>query len=539
MVRPWVFTIFIALIITAFQNFVFFNKILGLIDISSPHNLLFFASMPITLFFALNILLSVILLPYLRKPIVIALFLLNAAAQYFMQSYGILIDRGMVQNILETTPAESFALFSPELIYYLLILGVLPSLLALWIQVKPVVIGWQNAGFFLLNLLFSLCVIALVATFFYKDYASLMRNNQQLIKSLVPSNMVMGGYSYYKHDVSRNMPFVPIGLDAHKLPPSADNGRKNLVILVVGETSRAQDFSLGGYDRPTNPLLARDNVVYFPHTVSCGTATAVSVPCMFSDKGRRQFSGDVAAHRDNVLDILQRAGVNVLWRENDGGCKGVCARVPSEDLSRWRDLPQLCAKGVCRDEALLYRLNDYIEKRTGDTLIVLHTIGSHGPTYYQRYGARQAVFTPTCDTNEIQTCSNRALVNTYDNTIIYSDYVLDMTVKLLQSHQDRFNTALVYLSDHGESLGENGLYLHGMPYAVAPEQQTHIPMLMWLSPAYIRAQGIAETCLRDRARTGDYSQDNLFSTLLGMLNVGTALYRPDLDILHPCRMTRP
>ncbi|WP_413737964.1 phosphoethanolamine transferase EptA [Sodalis sp. RH21] len=533
-ISPWFFNIVVALTITFFQNVVFFHKTLQLIDVSGNHNLLFFLSMPVTLLMGLNILFSLILLPYIRKPIAIVLFIVDALAQYFMQSYGVIIDRGMIQNALDTTPAESLALLTPQLGLYLLVIGILPSILIIWIKVRPVTFSWLNAGFYALNLLFSICIIALVATFFYKDYASLMRNNQQLIKNLTPSDMMIGSYSYYKHDYIKLQPFVNIGLDAKKIPVTRDNGKKNLIILVVGETSRAQNFSLGGYGKPTNPRLAADNVTYFPNTSSCGTATAVSVPCMFSGMPRRQYDGDKAANQDNVLDILKRAGIDILWRENDGGCKDVCLRVPTDDLSRWH-MPELCSAGVCLDEALLRDLDKYIDERTGDTLIVLHTIGSHGPTYYQRYPKNIQAFTPTCETNEIQTCSTQALVNTYDNTIVYIDYMLDKTIKMLQAHSDKFNTALVYLSDHGESLGENGLYLHGMPYAVAPVQQTHIPMLMWLSPDYIQAHGVGERCLKDRAQRQQFSQDNLFSTLLGLLNVRTQLYQPDLDVFQPCR----
>lgn len=533
-VSPWLFNITVALVITFFQNVIYFKKVTQLIDLSVGYNLLFFFSMPVTLLFALNLLFSVILLPYIRKPIVIVLFLCDAMAQYFMQSYGILIDRGMIQNTFDTTMVESLALLTPRLVLFFMVFGLLPSLLVLWIKVKPVDFSWQNIGLHILNILVSLCMIALVATFFYKDYASLMRNNQQLIKNLVPSNMVIGGYSYYKHDIAKKIPFVERGQDALKVPAVHDNHKKNLVILVVGETSRAQDFSLGGYGKLTNPRLAADNVIYFPDTSSCGTATAVSVPCMFSDMARRQFDGEKADGESNVLDIIQRARVDVLWRENDGGCKGVCSRVPTEDLSTWH-LPALCSEGVCLDEAMLHDLDKYIDARTNDTIIVLHTIGSHGPSYYQRYPQNVAAFTPTCDTNEIQNCSNQALVNTYDNTVVYIDDVLDKTIKLLQAHNDKFNTAMVYLSDHGESLGENGIYLHGMPYAVAPAQQTHIPMLMWLSPDYIQAQAVGEDCLRERAKKHTYSQDNLFSTLLGLMNVKTQLYQPDLDVLQPCR----
>ncbi len=533
-VSPWLFNIIAALLITIVQNVVYFRKVLQLVDVSIGHNLLFVASMPVTLLVGLNLIFSLILLPYIRKPIVIFLLVIDAFAQYFMQSYGVLIDRGMIQNAVDTTPTETLALITPELGWYLLLSGLLPSLLILWIKVKPVNLTWQNIGYHILNILISILVVVLVATFYYKDYASLMRNNQQLIKNLVPTNMFIGSYSYYKHNYLKKRVFTPIGLDAHQVAAVHDNGKKNLVILVVGETTRAQNFALGGYGQPTTPRLAADNVIYFPDTTSCGTATAVSVPCMFSNMPRSHYDGDTADSQDNVLDILQRANVDVLWRENDGGCKDVCLRVPTDDLSHWQ-LPELCSAGVCLDEALLRNLDHYIDERTKDTVIVLHSIGSHGPTYYQRYPKGMAAFSPTCDSNEIQNCSNQALVNTYDNTIVYIDDMLDKTIKMLQAHGDKFNTAMVYLSDHGESLGENGLYLHGMPYAVAPAQQTHIPMVMWLSPDYIKAHGVHEGCVKERAGRLPYSQDNLFSTLLGLFNVGTQLYQPELDVFQPCR----
>jgi len=536
-VSPLLFNIIVALVITFFQNVIYFKKVAQLVDLSLGYNLLFFFSMSVTLLFALNLLFSVILLPYLRKPIVIVLFACDALAEYFMQTYGILIDRGMIQNTFGTTVAESLALLTPRLVLFFIIFGLFPSLLVMWIKVKPVAFSWQNVGIHILNILISLCMIALMATFFYKDYASLMRNNQQLIKHLVPSNMLIGGYSFYKHDLARKMPFVERGQDAYKAPAIHDNNKKNLVILVVGETARAQNFSLGGYGRLTNPKLAADDVIYFPNTSSCGTATAVSVPCMFSGMTREHYDGEKIANQSNVLDIIQRAQIDVLWRENDGGCKGICARLMTEDLSTW-DLPGACSKGVCLDEAILYNLGKYIDARTNDTVIVLHTIGSHGPSYYQRYPPNVAVFKPTCDTDEIQNCTNQALMNTYDNTVVYTDDVLAKTIKLLQAHHDKFNTAMVYLSDHGESLGENGIYLHGMPYAVAPVQQTHIPMLMWLSPDYIKAHAVREECLRDRAMRLSYSQDNLFSTLLGLVDVKTQLYQPERDVLQPCRDTQ-
>lgn len=229
--------------------------------------------------------------------------------------------------------------------------------------------------------------------------------------------------------------------------------RKNLTIVVLGETSRGDNFSLSGYSRQTNPLLEKDNVVYFPRTTSCGTATAVSVPCMFSDMPRAHYDEELAQHQEGVLDIIQRAGINVLWNDNDGGCKGACDRVPHQNMTKL-NLPGQCIDGECYDEVLFHGLEEYINNLKGDGVIVLHTIGSHGPTYYNRYPAQFKKFTPTCDTNEIQTCSQQQLVNTYDNTILYVDYIVDKAINILKEHQDNFTTSLVYLSDHGESLGK-------------------------------------------------------------------------------------
>lgn len=286
--------------------------------------------------------------------------------------------------------------------------------------------------------------------------------------------------------------------------------------------------------RETNPRLAKDNVVYFPNTASCGTATAVSVPCMFSDMPREHYKEELAQHQEGVLDIIQRAGINVLWNDNDGGCKGACDRVPHQNVTAL-NLPGQCINGECYDEVLFHGLEEYINNLQGDGVIVLHTIGSHGPTYYNRYPPQFRKFTPTCDTNEIQTCSKEQLVNTYDNTLVYVDYIVDKAINLLKEHQDKFTTSLVYLSDHGESLGENGIYLHGLPYAIAPDSQKQVPMLLWLSEDYQKRYQVDQNCLQKQAQTQHYSQDNLFSTLLGLTGVETKYYQAADDILQTCR----
>jgi lipid A ethanolaminephosphotransferase len=175
---------------------------------------------------------------------------------------------------------------------------------------------------------------------------------------------------------------------------------------------------------------------------------------------RKDYDATLATHQEGVLDVLAHAGVNVLWRENDGGCKGACDRVPHVDMTKLK-LPLDCDGDVCMDNVLLYKLNDYINSLKDDGVIVLHQMGSHGPAYYRRSTPEFRKFSPTCDSNQIQDCTHEQLVNTYDNSLLYTDAMLDDTIKLLQQYSGKFNTALVYLSDHGESLGENGMYLHG------------------------------------------------------------------------------
>lgn len=198
-------------------------------------------------------------------------------------------------------------------------------------------------------------------------------------------------------------------------------------------------------------------------------------------------------------------------------------------------LPEMCIKGECYDEVLFHGLEAYINQLQGNGVIVLHTIGSHGPTYNHRYPPAFRKFTPTFEAKQIQECSQKQLINTYDNTILYADYIVDKAIELLKAHQEKFTTSLVYLSDHGESLGEKGVYLHGLPYAIAPEFQTRVPLLIWLSPDYQQRYAVDYTCHNRLATSQKYSQDNLFSTLLGMTGVQTREYVAADDIMATCR----
>ncbi|HFK4112702.1 phosphoethanolamine transferase EptA [Klebsiella aerogenes] len=530
------YLILFACYIGIFLNLAFYRQVFPLLPVKNLHNWLVFLSMPIVAISVMNIITTLASFLKLDRVVISLFILLSASAQYFIWTFGVVIDRSMIANIFDTTPAESFALLSTQMVIVLGLSGLLMVLVAWWIKVRRPASFWRGAAMRLLNIAVSALLIVLVAALFYKDYASVFRNNKELVKSLSPSNSIVALNSWYAHNRMDNLPLVKIGEDAKQKAVMHNGARKNLTIVVLGETSRAENFSLGGYDRETNPRLKQDDVVYFPKTTSCGTATAVSVPCMFSNMPRAHYDEELAHHQEGVLDILQRAGVQVLWNDNDGGCKGACDRVPHQNVTNL-NLSGECIDGECYDEVLFHKLDSYIDNLQQDGIIVLHTIGSHGPTYYNRYPAEFKKFTPTCNTNEIQSCTQQQLTNTYDNTILYVDYVVDKAIKLLQSKQDRFTTSLVYLSDHGESLGEDGVYLHGLPYSIAPDTQKHVPMLLWLSPDYQQRYGVSSQCLQQQAKTNDYSQDNLFSTLLGLLGVDTREYQAKDDLLTPCRET--
>ncbi|HBS5717894.1 TPA: phosphoethanolamine transferase EptA [Klebsiella aerogenes] len=530
------YLILFACYIGIFLNLAFYRQVFPLLPVNNLHNWLVFLSMPIVAISVMNIITTLASFLKLDRVVISLFILLSASAQYFIWTFGVVIDRSMIANIFDTTPAESFALLSTQMVIVLGLSGLLMVLVAWWIKVRRPASFWRGAAMRLLNIAVSALLIVLVAALFYKDYASVFRNNKELVKSLSPSNSIVALNSWYAHNRMDNLPLVKIGEDAKQKAVMHNGARKNLTIVVLGETSRAENFSLGGYDRETNPRLKQDDVVYFPKTTSCGTATAVSVPCMFSNMPRAHYDEELAHHQEGVLDILQRAGVQVLWNDNDGGCKGACDRVPHQNVTNL-NLSGECIDGECYDKVLFHKLDSYIDNLQQDGIIVLHTIGSHGPTYYNRYPAEFKKFTPTCNTNEIQSCTQQQLTNTYDNTILYVDYVVDKAIKLLQSKQDRFTTSLAYLSDHGESLGEDGVYLHGLPYSIAPDTQKHVPMLLWLSPDYQQRYGVSSQCLQQQAKTNDYSQDNLFSTLLGLLGVDTREYQAKDDLLTPCRET--
>lgn len=517
--------------LVVFDNHAFWRTLWAARDTSSLRGAMAVAALALVLWCFLALLARLLCWPRVGKPAIAVLLVLGALAAYFTENFGILIDKGMVRNVLQTDWREAVDLLSWPLLLDFAWRGLLPAALVLGIGVTYP--GWRKAvaGIVGGTLLFA-TVLAAALTAFYGDYAAAARNHRELRHLLTPSNILNGLAGLWREQARAGRQFARIGEDARR--DATDPGAKPLlVVLVVGETARSANFSLGGYDRPTNEALVGKGVVYFRNVTSCGTDTATSLPCMFSDLGAARFTGAAAAERENVLDLIARAGIPVNWVNNNSGCKGVCDRIPRRDVSGGTD-PALCAAGECLDGVLTQALQEGLAKPPSDQLIVLHMKGSHGPAYYKRYPAAARPFQPTCDTNEVQRCSLDALRNTSDNGIAYTSQVLAAQIDVLAEAAGQVDSVLLYVSDHGESLGERGIYLHGLPKMLAPREQTHVPMLAWLSPGAQLRLSVTEAGL-SRLSTQALTHDNLPPTLLGLFGVRTGAIGSELDLLALAR----
>lgn len=479
-----------------------------------------------------NACLTAVSFRYTLKPVLVVLFLLTSVASYFTDQYGATIDKGMMQNVLETDLREASELFSYALVTTLIFLGILPAAIVLSIKIDY---GPLRAGLLrkCLIIVMSVIALALFAFAFYKTLAPAFREHRELRYLLAPTNYIQALNGVRKMRASREEAVRPIGTDARKSTTWIKNPKKTVTLIILGETARAANFSLFGYARQTNPLLGlRTDLFNFTHVQSCGTATAVSVPCLFSSLGRNNFTDEIAKTQEGLMAVLKHAQFSLLWRNNNSGCKGTCDGVEYEDLSIPQPGTPLCGTDECYDERLLVGLKQRIAAAKNDLVVVLHQKGSHGPAYWRRYPSQFARFVPVCKSAMFSECSTESIVAAYDNTILYTDYVIDQAIALLDE-APQIDASLVYFSDHGESLGEKNMFLHGAPFVLSPAEQRHIPLIVWMSDSFQKRIGLNAPCLADR-RDSVLSHDNIFHSILGMLQVQTNAYDPALDIFAGC-----
>ncbi len=485
---------------------------------------------------ALTSLLSLFNWGKLLKPVLTVFFFSAASGAYFMMSYGIVIDSTMITNVIQTDTKEALDLFNWRMLVSFAILGLLPAWVLWKTPLKSLRIGQQLLGNALMAVLsIAILLASLLAVF--QDFSSIMRNHTQLRYLINPLN------SYYAIGMVAAKPFqrdnktlLPVGQDAKLLTAKATD-KPPLILLVLGETARMGNFGLNGYDRNTTPELSKENTVSLRGVMSCGTSTATSVPCMFSHLGKEDFESRKNNY-ESLIDVLHHAGLALLWIDNQSGCKGVCERVP-QALTKELTHPSLCKGGECFDEIMLHQLDERIqalpaERRAKGVVVVMHQMGSHGPAYYKRVPDTFKKFQPECKSNALQECSREQVVNSFDNTILYTDHFLSQAIQWLKKSNATHATAMLYVSDHGESLGENNLYLHGLPYRVAPDVQKRVPWISWWSQQFETQTGLSSACLKKKTNA-PLTHDNYFHSVLGMVGVSTEVYQAKLDVHADCR----
>ena len=509
-------------------NITFWKYLYQQLDFSQTSVIIAACIVPLIVFTPIYLLLSLITVPYFGKILISILLIASASADYAMSNLGIVINSDMMRNFAETNTREAMDLVTTHAIIYVIILGVLPALWVILTKIEYAGLKKEIKIRFLSCLAFIGLTLAL-APISYKEYVSFGRNHKVVRHYMNTFNYIFAYTRYMKKQHVKSHAYVV--LDNTPIINKKDGSKPRVLVYLVGETARADHFSLYGYNQKTNPMLEKEDLIVFNHVTSCGTATTMSLPCMFSHQTRKNFKLSAAAYTQNVLDIAKLAGYDVYWKDNDDGCKDVCNRVENVDAKEGNKQPY-CFGRYCHDDILLDGLEERIAGIKQDTVIALHMMGSHGPTYYKRYPQAFDKFKPTCDSADLKDCTKAQIINTYDNTILYTDYVVSSAINILKKYP-HLASAVLYASDHGESLGENNIYLHGLPYAIAPEEQKNIPMLVWLSDEIKQDLDLDMEKIKKNAAAKEHSHDNLFHSILHLLSIETTVAkeeRNELDI---------
>ena len=539
--QPWQFL----LLYTAYTAAVFqwptFAYAAAQLNLATVEGWRTLATLGVLLTLLMILLLGVPLLLSRRIVKLVAVFLLvgNGVASYFAHTYQVVLSVDMMGNVFNTRLDEASALFHPALLGWVGVWALLPSW---WVwRVQWTTHGrWVRVAHWALG-------FALAAAWLYLNASSwlwLDRHMSRIGSMTPPWSYVVNGVRFMQRERAASRPLAL--LQDLAAPAHAEAGRR-VVVLVIGESARAANFSLYGYARPTNPQLSRLPVEVL-RARACASYTTAALACMLSHRGAK---ADDHPPEETLPAYLHRHGVDVEWRSNNFGeprmtinsrlQKGDLLKRCDDPAARLSDLDQaLCSlpRDGAFDGALLLGLEERIEASNSPrVLIVLHQAGSHGPAYFEKYPATLETFRPVCKSVNLGSCPSGTLLNAYDNSIVHTDALLAEITKRLGRLRG-WSSTLIYVSDHGESLGEAGLYLHGTPAALAPDVQMDIPFLIWRSSKAAAASGPAlpgvpaQTLTRPQTREGAYSHDHVFHTVMGALGLRSGVYRADQDVLQ-------
>ena len=522
-INPFLLLLLISIFLVITANVGFFRQA----NASYPFSqyALFILSMAVVLTGVLLLVMTLFSYRYTIKAVIILFLLTATICGYFTDNYGTVYDTAMLQNALQTDKAESQDLLSFWLFFRVILLGIIPSILVIYLP-----LNWQkfrrSIKQRLLTLVGALALILVPILAQSGQFASFFREHKHIRMYTNPATPIYAvgklASIEYQH-LRQPKETIMHATDAHKVANPMDNDKPNLVVFVVGETARADHVPFNGYERQTFPKLARQQgLINFSQTMSCGTSTAYSVPCIFAYANADSYDVDLAPFHENVMDTLHAQGVKILWRDNNTDSKQVMDKLPAKLYQDYKikDNNPICVDSIdeCRDQGMLVGLDKQLNttQTPTDTLIVLHQMGNHGPAYDKRYDDEFRQFTPVCTTNELAQCEQQSLINAYDNALLATDDFLNAVIDWLKSKESNYNVSMIYVSDHGESLGEKGLYLHGMSRSIAPIEQQHVPMFFWSDKTQHLPQA-SHVITIDTAT----SHDTITPTLLQLFNVQT------------------
>ncbi len=494
------FALLFSFINLVLYHYPFFKFVFGNIDVKSLNGILLLISLIIAAILA-NAFFFYLVLFLLRKVgkwLMALFFIINAIAVYFVNTYGVIIDETMIGNVLNTNYEESSSFFSFGLVLYIILIGIIPSILLFkikFVRVKP--------KKFLIHIFLTLIVLVFIAFANASNWLWIDKNSKTLGGLAMPWSYAVNISLFYKHKSEKN--------EKEILLPNATikNTEKSVFVLVIGESARSENFSLYGYKKDTNPLLSKIENVHHYNAQSCATYTTAGLKCILEHKD----TGDLY---EILPNYLFRNDVEVIWRSTNWGEPPVHVK----NFDNKEALRENCEGESCEfDEILLKGLTEQVLASKKDKiLVVLHTSTSHGPTYFKKYPAQFEKFSPVCKSVELANCTQEELINAYDNTIVYTDYILATLIDDLK-HLEGYNSSMIFISDHGESLGENNLYMHGIPASIAPKEQLDIPFIVWLSDDSRK--------LKD---SKEYSQHNIFHSVLDFLAIDSPIYDSNMSI---------
>jgi lipid A ethanolaminephosphotransferase len=428
------------------------------------------------------------------KPFAILLTIVSAVVTYFIAKYGVAVDSSMVRNAIHTDPREVEQLLTLQMIPYLVFLMALPVTIICLADIT-----FEASGRYLLGSLKLFGIAACVAlASLYAEHSAIFRagnvSNKYIVYSLVPINIISSSINVASKAVK---PYLQKQQKDIEISARVSAPGNLVVVLAVGESSRRKNFSLYGYGRRnTNPVLQKIDGLHLLNAVATRASTLYALPMILK-------KGDI-----NLTTIVSKVGIPTVCLVNYTLYEN-CAAVGETK-------PGNCGHGgKCYDEDVIPLLQANLATySSGYRFVVLHLGGgSHGPLYGDRHPPEFRRFAPMCaDADVANKCSIEQLYNSYDNTILYVDHVVGQAIQALDASGVPY--VFIYLSDHGESLLEDGMLFHGVPPGMSlPAEQAQIPLIVKASvPVSI-------------VKRAEYQQPDVYDTVLDLFSIQSSFDR--------------